>query len=280
MMLLTKLILIKPLLGLTALFVGWQALVFIRPDPNPLTWAQQCAVDGAAQSAAAMLQTKVAAPVQFAVAKLGDDATGKATAVLLQNIAGHDGWQHIETSPVRRFLDDIARTVVNATSLDEIINAGRGVGIDVLISGRLESVEDLAGGGAHATLQLSAYDMRKGTWVLRQSFAHTWTPTTWTRLRQFVGSVSVWLRVLLWLALILAPPWLLAPVVERVVAARSNAASAVLVLTLVVWSVGNAWLLSGLSAGFFGRGWPVILVAAVAACYNYLACEQIAARCQ
>ncbi len=179
---------------------------------------------------------------------------------------------------MQRFFRDVGRAVSEATSLDEVFNAGRRVGLDVVVAGRVLKTESVAPDQGAALLQLYAYDCRSGAWLVRDTFEGDWKPNVAEKVAARVLGLSPRGRFLVWLVVVLALPWATFWGTAWALRRASNAASFVLILVYTMVGLLLAVALSGFRVTEPGAWWRFFAAMAFCALYNYWACERIAAR--
>jgi hypothetical protein len=258
------------------LFLLWQAWVFERPRPRAYSVAEVRAIETAVRRSTDLLAEVTPGPTRFAVAHFRDDDRDLVTEGFRDALAGRDGWTVVQGSPVNAFLRDVGRAVSEATSLDEVVHAGRRVGIDVVVSGRLLAVGSTNDTGT-AAIRVGAYDTRPGAWILRDTVAAEWRPGVAQRVSMVFGRLGWFLRLVLWLAFTGLLPWVTPFVTRWALARKSNAASALAVGGYTMADMAVLVLFFGPSVSG-GAGWLAFFVA-LAACgaYNFIACERTAA---
>ncbi len=268
---------VRLLLSVILLFMLWQAWVFLRPRPRVYTAPEVQAVAEACRLAAGRLLLTNAAPARFAVAHFRGDSGDLVTETLRGALAARPGWTVAAGSPINQFLKDVSRAVGEATSLDEILHAGRRVDLDVLVAGRVLSVTQTNQTG-HAMIRVHAYDTRTGTWLLRDTIAAEWSPSLLESLALRIGGWRWRTRFLIWLLVVLALPWLTLFGTRWALARRSNLASA-----LLLGGYTLAGLVLGVCLRLFtaagGVSWPrFFLFFILCGAYNFWTCERIAGR--
>ena len=276
-MFLTRFLPTRLFLGLASAFLLWQGAIFLRPAPTPCSVPQQRALEAAVNAAVKTLAETVEPPVTVAVAQLANDPTRTATDILKQTIAGQEGWTIEEKSLVRKFLADVTQAAANATSLNEIMFAGRRVNVDLILSGAITKNTQLPD-GARAELFLRAYDTRHGHWLWRRLFTAEWHPSLLEKLGDPIRQLPRWLRIILWAALVLLPPWLTRPLTRQILDQQSNTASILLLIGYTLANLVAAWILAGFSLAPFFPIWRGLIIILLCAAYNYAVCETIAAR--
>ena len=262
----------RALLAAVLMFLAWQAVVFLRPRPRALSPSEVQAVARACAQAVRRMEASLDGPVRFGVMRLTGEGGEPATGVLRQSLAAHRGWTLNESSVIQTFLQDVGHAVAQATSLDEIAGAGRQVGLDVVMGGRVLGLRKGGQGAAGADLHLWAYDVRSAAWLLREEVSGEWRPGWTDRARVRILSMGGSARLVLWILLVAALPWVTAGLTHRVLAKRSNLASGLLITGYTLVGLALAGLLSGGALSLL----QALIATATAALYSLLACERIA----
>lgn len=276
-----RLLLLRPVLRLFGLvfllFVVWQFFIFFRERPRAFTHAETRAAQEAAQSIVKELQRKVDQPTRFGVAYFVGDRYNMVTDTLRTTLSAPAGWTVEEGSIIIRFLEDVGQAIARATSLEEVIQAGQQVELDVIVAGRVLSAETVNDTG-RVQIETHIYDLRSGAWLARTTFTGQWEPGRIERAGQQVQAVGPFWRFIMWLAVVLILPWVTAFATHYALERRSNAISFVVITGYTVLDMALALLLVGFTlAG--GLPWFKFLVAFLfSAGYNYWACERIAGR--
>lgn len=254
-------------------FLGWQVFVFFRARPPVYTEAQQQALAIACQDFGRQLAGKLTnAPTRVGIAHLFGDVGDVATLMLRGTVSHISGCQIEERSVIQKFLSDVGRAISEATSLDEVLTAGRKVELDVVIAGRVVAVTPSPEGGASATLALYAFDVRHGGWLVKDSFTAHWQPGVMDRIR----ALPLWLRLGLWALLAGLLPWLTAFATHWALEQKQNLASVIIIACYTLADVALAFALGIIR---LGHGWLApVLVVLLAAAWNWRACERLAKR--
>jgi hypothetical protein len=259
-------------------FVVWQVWVFSRPRPRVYSESERRAVLAAVETAFAPVVERIGErPTRFGVARFVGDSGDQVTQITREFIASRKNWTALDESPIQRFLADVARSVLNATGLDEVVNAGRRVGIDVVVAGETLKVEQ-TDVGATAALKLHVFDARAGETLVSGTFERDWRPGPAARAAMRMRGMSGWTRLVLWLAFVGLLPWVSAAATHKAVGKKSNLASFLLVFGHTVLGLALAMAFWSFDLDcLFGA---VKLLAALSICggYSYWACERIAAR--
>lgn len=259
-------------------FLLWQVFVFLRPVPPSLGEAEVRAVRAAAAAFAGDMETAApAGTARVGLVPLVGDRSGQATHELADRLRQSRRWALDERSVPQAFFQDVYRALADASNIEQVLGAGRQVDLDIIVAGRLVETHTRADGGAHAVLDLYAYDLAAGDWIVRRNYVLQWDPGWLDRTGLYVETAPWWQKILLWALVVAALPWLTPFLARWARARRSNAAStAVLALYLAA-----ALLLAGALNGFRLAGlgdWLVLMAALVlGGAYTFWACERIAA---
>lgn len=253
-------------------FIAWQAIVFLRPKPRALMPAEAHAVTRVCAQAVSRLEASLQGPVRFGVLHLGGEGGEQATQLLRQALAEHRDWTVNESSVIQTFLHDVGEAVARATSLTEIVQAGRAVELDAVVGGSVRSLARGANDSASATLRIWVFDTRAGRLVLDDAITAEWRPRAWDRFTFAIAEMNELTRLAIWLVVVLALPWLTAGLTHRVLARRSNVASGLLILGYTLVGLALAGLLSGGSLSLL----RALIATALGSIYNLFACERIA----
>jgi hypothetical protein len=269
--------LLRGLAVLCALYFIWQAVVFLRQRPEPYSEAESRAVAAACDEAARRIASAGPGALRIGVAHFVGDRRDAVTTAMRRALAARDGLNVVDGSPIRKFLADVAQALGEATSLDEALHAGDRVELDAVVAGRVRSVDE-DGLRGRAVLDVRAYDVRAGRWLLREEVVGVWCPGPLTRLALRAQRLGWALRLALWLGFVAALPWLTAFGTRWAMARRSNAASFALLAALVLADLAAGVTLFRFTAAGFAA-WALFFVAAAAcAGYNFWACERVAER--
>jgi len=258
-------------------FILWQAWVFMRPRPRDYTEAEVGALKAVMAKAVSEWSSRLSAPTRFGVAHLVNDPHNIATTAMREALTEHTGWTVQEGSFIRKFLTDIAHAVEQATSLEEVLHAGRKVELDVVIAGRVLDVVTSNQTG-RATAQLYAYDVRKGTCVFNERVVAEWRPNVIQRATRGLFHLSARAKFFSWLAFVVLLPWLTYPVTRWALARKSNPASFVVVSSYTLADLAFTLCLVGFSVAGGGPWLKFLAIFILCAAYNYWACERIAER--
>lgn len=265
----------KVLVGVLAAFAVWQGWVFPRPSPREYTAPEQAAVRKLCGDVVERLAHEYPEDKAVGVAHFLNDPSDGFTASMRAAAADKAGWRVEEASIIQRFLADITMAVKNATSLDEIVNAGRRVGIDIVIAGKVLDTGTADGEGM-ARAMVIAYDVRQGKAVLNESLSATWEPTLGSRLAGAFQGMNPLLRFVVWLSLVLLVPVATPFAVHWALARKSNAASFGLLAAYTAMDLVLALLFSGFRVQGAVGALGLCLAVAVCGAYNYWICEKIA----
>lgn len=259
---------VRVVLGLLAAFVLWQMLVFFAPRPPPPDPAMQKALEQLAREAVDAI-ARAAPPGRVGVAHIAGDREERVTTGLRSGFSAREGWSAVEGSPIRRFLADVEEAVAAASSLEEILVAGRKVGMDVIVAGRLLHLSSTQA-VATARMDLYAYDVRDGKWLVKGPVEVVTTLGLMDQLKKF----PLPLRVMIWIVVVGALPWLTAPLTRWALERKSNGASSTILIAYSLASLGLALVLTGFALAW---GWAFV-VFSLSAFYHFHACERIARR--
>lgn len=271
------------LLILAMLFVLWQVWVFVQPRPKPYTPAELAAIAGAGGQVRFFIETALPhraagtnGPVRFGVAHLSNDPTDMVTHAVKAALAGHEGWQVEQSSPIQKFLADVSATVMRATSWDEITHAGRRVELDVVVAGSVESVT-ARDDGAAAVLQVYAYDVRTGRWLIHGPVQAMWKPPA-PGLLERLGRTKPLTRFVSWIAFVAVLPWLTGFATRAIAERKSNALSAALLVGYTAADLVAGLVLSGFRVVGASASVRMLLALVFCAAYNFWTAERIAER--
>ncbi|MFH0909594.1 MAG: hypothetical protein V1929_12610 [bacterium] len=256
-------------------FLIWQVAVFVKPRPRPFTPPEIRAVELACDKAASALTTNLNIPSRFGVAHFIGDPYDNVTESMRVSLAGHPGWTVEKGSVIEKFLEDVMKAAGGATSLEEITKAGQRVELDVIVAGRVLSV-DTSNGTSRASIQVLAYDTRPSQWLTRDTFEATWKPTFVEKTLDGVRQSSPLTRLLIWLAFVALLPWATAFATQWALERKSNFTSFIVVSAYTVIDLAAALALTGFSVAGGGPWLKFLTAFAVAAGYNFWACERIA----
>lgn len=268
---------VKLLGSLLVLILAWQFWVFLQPRPRLLTPEEANAVQVAARNLGDRLAAQVRGPARFGVAHFIGDERDEVTAAVRAELATRPGWTVEKSSIIERFLEDIGRAVARATSLEEVVQAGQKVELDVLVAGRVLALETTNGAG-RAVAQVYAYDLRPGAWVVRETLTGTWTPNAIQQAGRRMQQTSPLARAAIWLAAVALLPWLTAFATHRALERKSNASSFAVLSLYTIVGLALALALSGFDVQGGGAAVKLLFAFIVCAAYNFWACERIAER--
>jgi hypothetical protein len=268
-MLLTKILPIKTLVGLLTVFFLWQAFIWLRPKPEPLSPEQTAAFRVLTRDLVADLPLIEGGPHALGIARLANDPKGEVTDLLRQAAATRPDWNPIEENLIKKFLSDVTQAVSNASSLDEILYAGREVDLRLVLSGRIESRPTAE---TPARLSLTLYDTREGRFLHRDTHERIWTreelqtlAATHSSLDTRHSSLNKSLRTSWWLLVILLP-WITYPAFERILRRHSNLWNAAWLLGLTLLALlSGAWIHG--TDFTTGPGWTANLTSVAVAAY-------------
>ncbi len=267
-------------------FFVWQAVVFLRPRPADFVPAGVKALDvafnqfihGIVTEKDKINESDRSTPFKVGVAHLINDPRDTATATLRARLRAHPRFDVHEGSVLKKFFADITTAIAEATSLEEIIQAGQRVDLDLVLAGRIIEVTSFDANRAAAKVELMAWDTHRGTLLLRQTVQGQWEPHWSRRFEHQLRSRPFYQRLLLWLCLVLAMPWITAFATHRVLERKNNAISFALIMSYTLFGTALAIMLNATEAGAPGFWWQTLLALVAAALYSFWACEAIARR--
>jgi len=261
--------------GLAAVFVLCQLWFWLKPSPVPFSPNESAAVRDAVQRVLDGVSESegFATPVSAAVVHLVSDSTDEATAVVRREIADREGWTLVNGSPAVAFVKSLAKTLYEASSVDEYLRPGARVGIDVVFYGVLNHVST-EGGISRASLTLTAYDTRRGVDLFKGDVNGEF-PRVRTAVGRAVVAKSRSSRIWIFAVFALLLPWISAPLSLRVLSRRSNGASALALGVLVALdAVAGLVLFYGIAS----HGAAVLSILAVCLVYDLVCCEFLSRR--
>ncbi len=271
---------IRTLMTLATVFIVWQAVVFMRSDPRPpYVESEVRAIEAAARALRARLeQAAPASHARIGVARFVNDPFDTVTDTVRSVLAEDMRWQVADKSIIRQFLGDISKTLLDATSLDEVANAARRVELDLLAIGRAHEVGATAS-GAVASMEVVVYDVRAGEILLRETFSGMGPSGANIRSGLVDGDFRLagWMRLLLWLGFVLLLPWVTWFLPQAAVERKSNGASFALLVFYTAADLFVGYALVGFRiVGVFSG---LLLLACLVGCaaYNYRAAQRIVA---
>ena len=260
--------------GFLFLFLAIQLWFWLAPRPTPYTANEAEAVRAAVvETIEKAEKAGVARPATVAVVHLVSDPTDEATAILRRELAAREGWTAVSGSPAVAFLKGLAKSLYEATSVDEYLLPGRRVGIDVLFYGTVRGVATIDG-MSRAVVSLTVYDTRTGKEVLSEEVAGTY-PRVHTAVGRAVVATSRTSRGWIFGAIVVLLPWIASPLLLRVLTRRTNGASAGALAGLVALDAVAGLVL------FYGIGGRIGIAALVLlACvvYDLVCCEILSRR--
>ena len=278
-MLIGKLFPTKLILGALALFLGYQAVVLTLPAPREFTETEKRAVQSAAETMADELERRIEGNPRLGIARFLKDSNDTVTETVRNEFTERSetgSWQVREGSVIANFLSDISSAVAGATTPDEVIHAGRRVGLDMVVGGRVQEVSGSRDEG-RVVIRAVAYDFQEGRTTMNEIITGTWRgapevrdETVWSGL--YPGLLG-WL---IWMGCILLLPRLTSVLIRKAMEQQSNTASAIL---LVAYTAGDAilgWLLVGFPFTMFGGAIGAAAVIILCGLYNYWISEKIA----
>ena len=276
----------RTLFIIAALFTLWQGWVFFRPKPREYSPAEMKAVRAACERAADVLSTRLAArPNQAASAEppvLGimhflDDPNDAFTKTVRDVFSAKSDWRVEEQSVILKFFADIGSTLKSATTLDEIVHAGRRVGLDYVVAGKVNSVRYVRNKG-ETEFSMYVYDVKQGKLLVDETITETWSPSLVVRLANGLRSVHPIVRLLIWIVFVALLPVVTGFATTWALDRKSNAASFAVLSVYTALDLLTAMLLSGFALTGPVRGILLLVVLLLCAAYNFRACERVAAK--
>ena len=258
------------------LFLIWQLWVFLTPSPRPLRALEIRATEAVAANVTAELGRQVEGrTTRTGVIRFSGDSSGEITEVMRRTIRNDGRFSIEERSVPVSVVSDIGSALMDASTLQELASAGREVGIDLIVLGR---VVELASDDERANIRIDigGYDTREGRWIVRDSFAGAYSPGFLERRTERLRGTPLWQRAVIWILVVAALPWLTPFATRKAANLKSNFASFMLVV-----SYGSfALFLGGFLLGFTLEGFLAwigfLLAAGFAFAYSWWACETIA----
>lgn len=250
-------------------FVLFQLWFWLRPAPVPLSSNESAAVRAAvAETLDSIEKNDGFSRSSAAVVHLVSDPTDEATAILRHELADREAWSLVSGSPAIAFVKSLAKTIYEATSVDEYLRPGARVGIDVVFYGVLNHVSTEAG-VSRASLTLTAYDTRSGTNLFKGDVVGEF-PKTSTAIGRAIVAKSRSSRGWIFAITVLLLPWIFAPLSLRVLSHRTNGASAAVLCAIVL---ADALLGLVLFYGVSSQLPAALCILSVCAAYDLLCCE-------
>lgn len=271
----------KVLFVLLVGFTVWQGWVFLRPSPREYSEAENAAIDKLCRYACERIQQGLAVsstnqePRTVGVAHFLGDPTDGFTEIMRDAVASTPGWRLEETSIIQRFLADVSGAVKDATSLDEIVHAGRRVRLDVVIAGRVLQTNE-EGEQSSAEAAFIAHDVRRGETVLDETLGATWRPSIGSKVREAVQDTNPLVRILVWLATVLLLPIVTPFCTHWAVAKKSNWASFGVLALYTSTGLFLGLLLTGVRVEGSLRAALLCVAVLLLSVYNFWTCERIA----
>ena len=272
-----KWVLIRPIIALVVFFILWQVWVFMHARPRVYSVAEIGAVNQATEQVRDLLAQQLQGPVRFGVAHFVNDDSDRVTESIRRALASRAGWTVEQGSILKKFLEDITKAAANATTVEEIIKAGQRVEIDVFVMGQILSIDETNGVG-RATVQVYAYDVRPGAWVLQKAVTSEWKPGFVNQTMGKVSGLRPRSKFILWILFVIFLPWLTYPLTHWALEKKTNVSSFVVISLYTVLDLALAVLLTGFRI-VGGESWLMFLSAFVlSAGYSFWICERIAGR--
>ena len=263
-------------------FLLWQAWVFMRPRPRSYSDAELGAVENVyaelIQRVRGSVGINTGRELRIGVAHILNDPSDILTDRLRMALGRQAGWSVEEGSIIQRFLLDVSQAVKDATSIDEVVNAGRRVELDVIVAGRALTINQ-QGRSAEALMDLRAYDLRSGKWVTEENIHATWSPQSKsTAMAAASGSLqNPLIRFSIWLAVVALLPWVTGFATLWALERNSNAHSFFLLSGYSAIGLGLGLFLVRFQLQDWRGALGAIAVLLFCTCYNYWACERIGA---
>jgi len=274
----------KVLFALILVFVLWQGWVFIRPRPRTYAAAEVEAIREVCRQladdlSAALKKNRNVSEAgklpRIGIAHLLQDPSDQATVVLRETLKAGAEWTVEESSVIQKFLSDVTEAVANATTLDEVLHAGRRVELDVIVGGKVDNVIQRDEDSASAAITFLVYDLRQSNELIKKSVSAQWESGVVARGRRGFINMHPALKVLIWLAIVGLLPWVTSPATHHALERKSNLAGFVLLTAYTAVDLLCGLVLAGFHiAGAANSLW---LIGAFLLCagYNFWTCEKI-----
>lgn len=240
--------------GLVALGV-YEAYAFLAPVAPELEPEKMRAAEEAAAAVARAMPEEWRRKKMF-VAPVASDASGYVTQSLKRAVARLDKAEPVApplTEKVISLITALAGKEAGAATPEAraaALKVAKEAGAELLLLGRVRELS-LTDGVPRIDLGVEVLDAGTGSkaWELDAA----WTPPF---LERTVGLVSPMKRAVGWILFVMLLPWAVMPVMKRVLERESNAANAVLLVSLaglaaVLAYVALAGDLAGWAGGFF-----------------------------
>lgn len=265
--------------SLIFLFILWQVFVFLRPAPRIYDAAELRAVSVAIENFVDDVEMALAQRnVRVGVVGLLGDSSGQAAETLRAAVDKRRSMS-LETAGVpRAFIRDVGNALADASTLEDVFSAAGKVGMDVLLAGKIQSVERLASGGARSSIELNAWDLQAGEWLVRRTAEADWHPGFGDRMITVFTSAPAWQRTLLWLLIVGLLPWLTAFFPRWARDRRSNYAAALMLASYILVALFLAAAFTGFRATTMGDWLALLSAFAISGVYSYWAAERIVAK--
>ncbi|MBA4386634.1 MAG: hypothetical protein C0404_01565 [Verrucomicrobia bacterium] len=275
--LLKLLVPLRMLIVVVVLFIAWQTWVYLKPRPREFSVGEIRAINNACAKIADACSEKIKKPARLGVASFADDSRDIVTFDLRAELAKRKDITVVQGSPVQKFLGDVAKAVVNASSIEDVMTAAKKVEMDVIVAGKVLKVE--SSNDLHqAALQVYAYDVRSAGFILKETYTGVWSPGMLEKVSNRIHKLSPAWRITLWGLVVLLLPWLTSFGTRAALEKKSNLASFLLVSTYTVITMALAVTLVGFTISGGGQWLLFLLAFVVSAGYNFWACETIAGR--
>lgn len=272
----------KFFLLLILLYLAWQFIVMLRPRPVLWNVLELAAIQQAVEQCLTELEVTIPLQSRIKVARLRHDPNGQASQILREAIVRRESWCVYQGSLIRKFLSDVFRVVVEATSLDEILHSGRHVELDILVLGKVldvrsERIEDVPPvSRASAILQLQVFSLQQGRELFNgkiSAIKETGAPATRKR-----GAWHPVFKFGIWMLFVLLLPWIGRPLLGWVLEKKSNWISLLLLGTYSTLDLLAAFFLLNLRVCGWVQSLTVVLLLLCSMAYNTVVCESIGKR--
>lgn len=267
---------------LMLLYLVWQFFVMLRPRPVLWNTLELAAIQLAVEDCLSGLEESIPAQARIGVARLRHDPNGQACQILREAILRRESWSVYHGSVIRKFLSDVCRVVLEATSLDELIHSGRYVELDILVIGKVLDVrwerieKDPPVSQASAILQLRVLSLQEGRDLFNGKIsAVKETEVLDARQRGAWHPVISWA---IWVFFVLLLPWLGRPLLVWVLEKKSNWSSLLLLGIYSALDLLAVFFLLNMRAGGCWRSFAVALLLFCCMAYNTIVCESIGKR--
>lgn len=262
--------------GGLALFLFWQMWVFLSPKPRELDAAELRAANRVCDQVVSAIAEKTGdRNLTIGLVHLLGDSSDQITDRLRLALNEPSGWTVDFRSVPQAVISDIAHALADASTFEEILNAGDRVSLQLMVMGRIKEVTRI-NEGAYIGIDIFAYDIQRGEWLLRKDFEAVWEPGAIQLLNMKVSNLPLWQKLILWLIIVGLLPWVTPFATRWAIGRKTNQAGFLVLASYVAVGLFLAGLFMGFElSGFFS--WVAFIVSLALACaYNYWACEKIA----